>query len=197
MWIDTRQENVILRCIALLLGLILLHGTAVNDCLNNKKGKQSCNMVRNSAFTNIFLVLSNFFSEHGENLAEVEQAVLVTKENVILNKKNEIQDTEKLDCKEEIANKNKEIAELKLEVAKCQEVLVEPFRVLESFSGSSSHLISKRESKPNPKVIIAAKNRSSSASKQSCISVSKFCAYPDQANSFVSTDSYIGINQNS
>jgi len=125
----------------------------------------------------------------------VEQAVLVKKENVIFNHKNEDQDTEKLDCKEEIANKSKEIAELKLELAKYREILVEPFHVSESFSGGSSHLISKRELKPNKKVVTAAKNRTAQASTKSCISVSKFCTYPDQAISFVSTDSYIGINK--
>ncbi len=121
--------------------------------------------------------------------------MLVKKENVIFNHKNEDQDTEKLDCKEEIANKSKEIAELKLELAKYREILVEPFHVSESFSGGSSHLISKRELKPNKKVVTAAKNRTAQASTKSCISVSKFCTYPDQAISFVSTDSYIGINK--
>ncbi len=68
MWIDSGQENAILRCIALLLGLILLHGTAIHHCLNSNKGKQSCDMVRNSAFTNIFFVLFNFFQNVMERI---------------------------------------------------------------------------------------------------------------------------------
>lgn len=39
MWMDTRQESLISRCISVLLWLILLSGTAVNYILNNDKGK--------------------------------------------------------------------------------------------------------------------------------------------------------------
>ena len=120
----------------------------------------------------------------------------VMKENLIIERKNEDQDKEKLGCKEEIANKNTEIMELKLEVAKLRETLVETFHLSDPSSGRS-RLISKRESKTNKKVNTAPIG-TTSAPKGNCISVGKFCTYPDnKATSYVSTDSYIGINKNS
>ncbi len=149
-------------------------------------------MVRSSTFAYIYLILSIFYI-YGERPAEDDQATQVKKENSIIERKNEDQNRGKLDCKEEMANKNTEIIKLKHEVAKLRGILVETFHLSDPLSGQS-HLISRRESKSNPKVITAAKN-GTAASTKSCISVSKFCTYPDQAISYLSTDSYIGINK--
>ena len=63
-------------------------------------------------------------------------------------------------------------------------------------SSGRSRLISKRESKTNKKVNTAPIG-TTSAPKGNCISVGKFCTYPDnKATSYVSTDSYIGISKN-